>query len=154
MRKTLLMFAVFVFALALPAFATAQTSPIVGLWRTTVAPQGVPAFTAWNNFSADGNSSEFDNSLSPAQESFALGRWRHLEINRYAYTAYNDLFAGDGSFVGTFEVTARITLHENRYTSDFVYIVRTPGGSVVAKGTGTAHAVRVGIDSHALAQIP
>src|SRR5690242_14455081 len=39
---------------------------LVGTWRVTVSPDGIPPFRAYNVFMADGNSLEFDNSNPPS----------------------------------------------------------------------------------------
>src|SRR5579859_5849149 len=55
--------------IALPQ--TANT--LVGTWRVTISPDGIPPFRAYNTFFADGNSIEFDNSNPPGAQTIALG---------------------------------------------------------------------------------
>ena len=143
-------------ALSLTAAASAQSSPIVGLWRTSVTPNGVPTFLSFTNFTSDGLSTEFDNTAAPSKETIALGRWIQTGTNTFAYTAYNDLYGHDGKFAGTFEVTAKIALDDSAddYTAPFVYVVRDPTGATLASGTGSAKGERVKVDSEALSQIP
>ena len=46
---------------------------LVGTWRVTVSPDGIPPFRAYNIFYADGNSIEFDNSNAPGGQTIASG---------------------------------------------------------------------------------
>lgn len=150
------LFAVLVVAFALTTAAMAQAPSIVGLWRTSVTPNGVPPFASFTNFTSDGLSTEFDNSFAPSRETIALGNWVQLSANTFAYTAYNDLYGHDDKYTGTFEVTAKITIDSsgNHYSASFVYTVRTPDGTAVASGMGSATGDRVQVDSAALAQLP
>lgn len=153
MKKLL---SILVLALSLTVAASAQSSPIVGLWRTSVSPNGAPTFLSFTNFTSDGLSTEFDNSQAPSKETTALGSWLQTGVKSFAYTAYNDLYSHDGKYAGTFEVTAKITLDASgdTYSAPFVYVVRNPEGATVGSGTGSATGERVRVDTEALSLIP
>lgn len=118
---------------------------LVGTWEVTVSPDGIPAFTAFNQFTVDGNSVEFDNSNPPAAQTIAVGPWMKLTGNKYAMLETNQLFDPQGNYAGKVTVRATITLDPsgNRITSQFTFTVFDPAGNTVFQGQGTAVGKRV-----------
>ena len=121
---------------------------LVGTWQATISPDGMPPFTAYNVFYADGNSVEFDNSNPPGQQTVAVGPWQRTGDKQYAMLEINQLFDNQGNFAGTLRVTATITLDStgNKFTSKFDLKVLDPDSNVVFQGSGTAAATRVSLN--------
>jgi hypothetical protein len=130
------------------ADAAPSCPTLVGTWEVKVSPDGAPPFVAYNVFSADGNSTEFDNSNPPSQQSIAVGPWKKTGAKEYAMLEINQLFDAQGNFAGTLKVKAVITLADNgdTFTSKFNFTVLDPDGNEVFQGTGTATGKRVSLD--------
>jgi hypothetical protein len=132
-----------------PAGDTTPACPtLVGTWEVTVTPDGIPSFTAYNVFNADGNSVEFDNSNPPGQQTIAVGPWMKIADLQYAMVEINQLFDPQGNFAGRLKVKATITLDSlgNRFTSKFQLTVFDPNGNTVFQGQGTASGKRVTLE--------
>jgi len=127
---------------------TPDCPTLVGTWQVMVSPDGAPSFTAYNVFTADGNSTEFDNSNPPGSQTVAVGPWKKTGPNQYAFVEVNQLFDPQGNFAGTFRVKASVTLDDtgDKMTSTFQFTVSDPDGNVVFQGTGTAAGTRVKVD--------
>jgi hypothetical protein len=123
---------------------TLDCATLIGTWEVTVQPNGGPSFTAYNVFTADGNSIEFDNSGAPSGQTVAVGPWKRTGDHKYAFVEINQLF-DDTGFAGTLKVKATITLNDagDQFTSTFQFTVMSPAGQAVFSGTGTATAKRV-----------
>jgi hypothetical protein len=160
--SSLTMFACGAFLSLMPAFAQEEphltcqaaggcfiipTNTLVGTWRVTVSPDGIPPFRAYNVFTADGNSLEFDNSNPPGQQSIAVGPWTKTGINTYSFVEINQLYDAQGNYQGEFRVTATLTLDAlgNAFTSTFKFMVSDPSDMPVFQGGGTARGVRVSV---------
>jgi hypothetical protein len=126
---------------------TVPTGTLVGTWRVTVSPDGIPPFRAYNVFTADGNSLEFDNSNPPGQQSIAVGPWTKTGVNTYAFLEINQLYDAQGTYQGEFRVTSTITLETggNLFTGTFKFTVSDPSDMPVFQGGGTARGVRVSV---------
>jgi hypothetical protein len=138
-------------SILLLAPAHAQTSgfkTLVGTWRVTVSPDGIPPFQAFNTFNADGSSIEFDNSNPPGQQTIAMGPWERVGDRDYMMVEVNQLF-DDHGYAGELRVRAKITLDASGdcYTGPFTFQVVDMGGNVVFQGGGTAKGRRITIDS-------
>jgi hypothetical protein len=132
-----------------PAGDTTPACPtLVGTWEVAVTPDGVPPFTAYNVFNADGNSVEFDNSNPPGQQTIAVGPWTKIGDGKYAMVEINQLFDPQWNFAGRLKVKATITLDSSgdRFTSKFELTVMDPAGNTVFQGQGTASGKRVTLD--------
>ena len=118
---------------------------LVGTWEVQVAPDGIPPFTAYNVFSADGNSTEFDNSNPPGAQTVAVGPWKRTGVRTFAFVEVNQIFDGEGAFAGTVRVKSSMTLDEtgDKFTSSFTFSMVDPKGTVVFEGSGTATGVRL-----------
>jgi len=121
---------------------------LVGTWKVTVSPDGMPPFQAYNVFTVDGNSFEFDNSNPPASQTIAVGPWTSTDVNSYAFTEINQLFDNTGAYVGELKVRGTIALTGNgdTYTGPFKFDVPDPNGNSVFSGTGTAVGKRVVVE--------
>jgi hypothetical protein len=118
---------------------------LIGTWKVTVSPDGIPPFRAYNVFTADGNSLEFDNSNPPAQQSIAVGPWKKTGVDTYSFVEINQLYDDKGNYQGEFRVTATITLDPggNSFTSKFQFTVSDPSDMPVFQGGGSAKGIRV-----------
>ena len=123
----------------------AATNTLVGTWKVTVSPDGIPPFRAYNVFMADGNSLEFDNSNPPGAQSIAVGPWAKTGINTYSFVEVNQLYDDKGNYQGELRVSATITLEPpgNTFTSKFQFTVLDPSDMPVFQGGGSAKGVRV-----------
>jgi len=121
---------------------------LVGTWKVTVMPDGIPAFTAYNVFTVDGNSIEFDYSNPPAAQTIAVGPWTSLGVNSFAFTEVNQLFDNTGAYAGELKVRGNIelTADGNSYSGKFKFDVFDPTGAVVFSGGGTASGKRVVVE--------
>jgi hypothetical protein len=126
----------------------ADAHSLIGTWKVTVSPDGIPPFQAYNVFTVDGNSFEFDNSNPPASQTIAVGPWTNTGVNSFAFTEVNQLFDGTGAFVGELKVRATIALtgSGDTFTSKFKFDVLDPGGNSVFSGSGTAVGKRVVVE--------
>jgi len=117
---------------------------LVGTWRVTVSPDGIPPFRAYNIFYADGNSIEFDNSNAPGGQTIASGPWTRTGVNTYTFAEVNMLFDGQGNYQGELHVSGSITLDAsgNTFASTFQFTVTDPTDMPVFQGGGTAKGVR------------
>jgi hypothetical protein len=68
-------------------------------WKTQSRPPDI-CLTA-PLFSADRNSTEFDNSNPPSLQSIAVGPWKRTGDKQYAMLEVNQLFDDHGNFAGT-----------------------------------------------------
>lgn len=121
---------------------------LVGTWKVTVSPDGIPPFQAYNVFTVDGNSFEFDNSNPPAAQSIAVGPWTTLGVNSFAFTEVNQLYDNTGAYAGELKARANIelTTDGNSFTSTFKFDVTDPTGTVVFSGGGKAVGKRVRVE--------
>ena len=121
---------------------------LVGTWKVTVSPAGMPSFQAYNVFTVDGNSVEFDNSNPPAGQTIAVGPWTNTGTNQYTFTEINQVFDDKGNFAGEVKVRGTIMLDGdgNSYSGTFKVDVTDPTGAVVFSGGGTAKAKRVQVE--------
>jgi hypothetical protein len=126
----------------------ADAHGLIGTWKVTVSPDGTPSFTAYNVFTFDGNSFEFDNSNPPAAQTIAVGPWTSRGPNHYVFTEINQLFDDKGNYAGELKVRGAIELTGggDTYKSTFSFDVFDPAGAVVFSGKGTATAKRVGVE--------
>jgi len=118
---------------------------LVGTWKVTVSPDGIPPFTAYNVFTVDGNSFEFDNSNPPSGQSIAVGPWTSTGVNSFSFTEINQLYDNTGAYAGELKVRGAIelTADGNSFSSKFKFDVADPTGTVVFSGGGTAAGKRV-----------
>jgi len=121
---------------------------LVGTWKVTVSPDGIPPFTAYNVFTVDGNSFEFDNSNPPGAQTIAVGPWTSTGVNSFAFTEVNQLFDNTGAYAGELKVRGNVelTADGNSFASKFKFDVSDPTGAVVFSGTGTAAGKRVAVE--------
>jgi len=127
---------------------TGDDLAIVGTWVVTVSPDGMPSFRAYNVFSADGNSLEFDNSNPPSQQTVAVGPWKKIGPRQFAFTEINDLFDAQGNFQSELKVKSTLTVNQasDQFHGSFQFTVYDPKGAIVFQGYGTALGQRVAID--------
>lgn len=150
-RRTLWSICLLPFLLLTPVYGQVLPSPVktlVGFWRVTVTPDGVPAFRAFNQFNADGSSIEFDNSNPAGAQTIAVGPWERTGNNEYSFLEVNQLF-DDHGYAGELRVLGKIKLDASgdNFTSTFTFQVLDPADNIVFQGTGTAKGVRITIDS-------
>jgi len=126
----------------------ADAHSLIGTWKVTVTPDGVPSFTSYTVFGLDGNSYEFDNSNPPAAQTIAVGPWTSTGVNRYAFTQINQLFDDKGNYAGELKVRAIIEMTGigDSFNSTFKFDVSDPTGAVVFSGTGKAVGKRVVVE--------
>ena len=127
----------------------ADAHSLIGTWKVTVSPDGgIPPFQAYNVFTLDGNSLEFDNSNPPAAQTIAVGPWTSTGPNRYAFTEINQLFDDKGNPAGELKVRATIEMTGigDTFNSQFKFDVSDPNGNVVFSGSGTAVGKRVVVE--------
>lgn len=126
----------------------ADAHSLIGTWKVTVTPDGIPPFTSYTVFGLDGNSYEFDNSNPPAAQTIAVGPWTSTGVNRYAFTQINQLFDDKGGYAGELKVRATIEMTGigDTFKSTFTFDVFDPTGTVVFSGTGKAVAKRVVVE--------
>ena len=120
--------------------AAADCPTLVGTWEVQVSPDGVPTFTAFNVFYADGNSLEFDNSNPPGAQTSAVGPWQKVGHKQYAFVEVNQVFDEMGNYAGKVVVRANVTLDDSgdKFTSIFKVSASDPDGNVQFEATGTA----------------
>ena len=121
---------------------------LVGTWRVTVSPDGIPPFQAFNTFNADGTSIEFDNSNPAALQTIAIGPWERVGDRDYAFVEVNQVF-DDHGYAGEVRVRAKLTLDASgdSFSGPFTFQVVDIGGNVVFQGGGTAKGRRITVDS-------
>jgi len=119
-----------------PFAATPNCVSLVGTWQVTVSPNGLPEFTAYNVFSADGNSIEFDNSNPPGTQTIAVGPWKRTADKNHDMLEINRLFDGQGNYAGTLTVKTSIVLDSsgNKFSSKFTIAVKDPAGNIQFQG--------------------
>jgi hypothetical protein len=126
----------------------ADAHSLIGTWKVTVTPDGIPPFAAYNVFTVDGNSFEYDNSNPPGAQTVGVGPWTSAGPNHYVFTEINQLFDNKGNYAGELKVRGSIELSGigDTYKSTFSFDVSDPTGAVVFSGTGTATAKRVVVE--------
>jgi hypothetical protein len=95
-----------------------RSGSIEGVWLMDVtfvncatgAPVGVPTFPAVNTFHDGGTMSEHGARLSPALRNSGQGVWKQTGRNRYTSRFLFQRFDANGLFIGTQEVTRKLTL--------------------------------------------